>query len=223
MDIQTQFNIIAEEYDCNRRKFIPCFDDFYDSTTRFITSNIPEPKRILDLGAGTGLLSYFWYRNFPNSEYMLIDIADEMLNIARKRFEGADNVSYRIADYSKTLPDTDFDAVISALSVHHLEDGDKAELFQSVYDKLPNGGLFVNYDQFCAGQAEMNAWFDTYWENILATSDLTDKDIELWKERRKLDKECSVEQETEMLWKCNFKVVKCVYSCQKFSVIAAVK
>lgn len=223
MDIQTQFNIIAEEYDRNRRKFIPCFDDFYDSTTRFITSNISEPKRILDLGAGTGLLSYFWYRSFPNSEYMLIDIADEMLNIARKRFEGAENVSYQSLDYSKALPDTDFDVIISALSIHHLEDEDKAELFKRIYDKLPSGGLFVNYDQFCAGQADMNVWFDKYWKRQLANSDLSDNDIKLWKERQKLDRECSVEQETEMLRRCNFKAVKCVYSYQKFSVIATVK
>ena len=24
MNIEAQFNLIAEEYDCNRRKFIPC-------------------------------------------------------------------------------------------------------------------------------------------------------------------------------------------------------
>lgn len=223
MDIQTQFNIIADEYDGNRRKFIPCFDEYYDSTTRFIASNIPQPKRVLDLGAGTGLLSYFWYRQFPNSEYVLVDIADEMLNIARKRFESANNVSYQILDYSKSLPDTDFDVIISALSIHHLEDKDKAELFQRIYNKLPSEGLFINYDQFCAGQAEMNEWFDKYWEGQLADSGLTANDIELWKERRKLDKECSVEQETEMLRKCNFKTVKCVYSHQKFSVIVAIK
>ena len=119
MDIQAQFNLIAGEYDVNRRKFIPCFDDFYDSTTRFIAANITQPKRVLDLGAGTGLLSYYWFKCFPDSEYTLIDIADEMLKIARKRFSGADNVSYQILDYSKTLPETDFDIIISALSIHH--------------------------------------------------------------------------------------------------------
>lgn len=40
MNIEKQFNLIAEEYDSNRRKFIPCFDDFYKNTTEFIVSNI---------------------------------------------------------------------------------------------------------------------------------------------------------------------------------------
>ncbi|MBD5082689.1 MAG: class I SAM-dependent methyltransferase [Clostridiales bacterium] len=223
MNIEDQFNLIAEEYDNNRRKFISCFDDFYRNTTEFIISNIDEPKRIIDLGAGTGLLTYFWYQQCPNSEYVLVDIADEMLNVARKRFDSIENISYQVENYNDKLPDTIFDTVISALSIHHLEDMDKKKLFSRIYDHLPSGGVFINYDQFCAGQPEMNNWFNTYWENQLANSGLTNKDIELWKERRKLDRECSVEQEVDMLKTCKFKVVKCVYSYQKFSVIVAIK
>ena len=29
MNIEEQFNLIAKEYDANRKKFIPCFDEFY--------------------------------------------------------------------------------------------------------------------------------------------------------------------------------------------------
>lgn len=223
MDIETQFNLIAEEYDINRRKFIPCFDDYYKNTTEFILSNIAEPGRVLDLGAGTGLLSYFWYRQCPASEYVLVDIADDMLNVARKRFAGIDTVSYQTADYSRELPDKDFDAVISALSIHHLENDNKEKLFAKIYDKLPEGGLFVNYDQFCAGQAKLDGWFDSCWERQLADSGLTEHDVELWKERRKLDRECSVEEESAMLYKSRFSIVKCVYSYHKFSVIVAIK
>ena len=144
MDIETQFNLIAEEYDANRKKFIPCFDDYYISTTKFIASGISEPKRVLDLGAGTGLLTYYWYRQFPKSEYVLVDIAGEMLKIARKRFDGIKTVTYRISDYTKALPEDNFDIIISALSVHHLEHDEKLKLFARIYEKLPNGGLFIN-------------------------------------------------------------------------------
>ena len=223
MNIAKQFNLIAEQYDGNRKKFIPCFDDFYESTTKFIVSNIEKPKRIIDLGAGTGLLTYFWYQQCPYSEYVLVDIADDMLNVARKRFDGIENISYQAMDYSENLPDVIFDTVISALSIHHLEDRDKIKLFSRIYDSLPDKGLFVNYDQFCAGQPEMNHWFNSFWESQLANSGLTEQDIELWRERRKLDRECSIEQEADMLIKCGFKMVKCIYSYQKFSVVVAMK
>lgn len=223
MTIEEQFNSIAREYDANRKKFIPCFQDFYESTTRFIASNIAPPRSVLDLGAGTGLLTYFWYREFPGAEYVLVDVADEMLDAARKRFHGINSISFQLLDYSKRLPDKDFDVIVSALSIHHLEHGGKRALFEKIYEKLPTGGLFLNYDQFCAGQDEMNKWFDSYWEGQLEASGLTQRDLDLWKERRKLDRECSVEKEAEMLSGCGFKIVKCVYSCQKFAVIAACK
>jgi ubiquinone/menaquinone biosynthesis C-methylase UbiE len=57
MSIEERFNLIAKEYDCNRRRFIPCFDDYYENTTKLIISNIDTPSRVLDLGAGTGLLT----------------------------------------------------------------------------------------------------------------------------------------------------------------------
>lgn len=223
MDIKDQFNTVADEYDRNRKKFIPCFEDFYINTTDLIASNIAEPKQIIDLGAGTGLLTYFWYQNFPNSQYMLIDIADEMLSVAQRRFHGIENISYMTADYVDSLPDNGFDAAISALSIHHLENDDKIKLFSKIYEKLPDGGLFVNYDQFCADQPEINRWFDNYWESQWLKSDLTRKDIELAMERKKLDKECSAEREIGMLSDSGFKTVKCVYSNYKFSVIAAIK
>ena len=223
MSIEEQFNLVAQEYDANRKKFIPCFDDYYENTTKLVASNIEQPKRILDLGAGTGLLSYFWYQQCPEAEYVLVDIAEEMLNVARKRFAGIDSISYQILDYSNRLPDGDFDVIASALSIHHLENKQKIKLFSQIYDKLPRGGLFVNYDQFSAGQDQINDWYDSYWESQLANSGLTENDIELWKERRKLDRECSVEEEIEMLCRSKFKTVKCIYSYHKFSVIVAIK
>jgi ubiquinone/menaquinone biosynthesis C-methylase UbiE len=222
MNIEEQFNRIAEEYDINRRKFIPCFDDFYLSTTKFISSSIEKPRRIVDLGAGTGLLTYFWYQQFPNSEYILMDIADDMLNVAKRRFSGIDTISYQVGDYTACLP-SDFDAVISALSIHHLEDADKAKLISRIYSGLPTGGVFVNYDQFCASQPEMEGWLNSYWESFASGSGLSQRDLELWHQRRKLDKECTVEQETDMLLGCGFKVVQCVYLYHKFAVIVAVK
>lgn len=223
MTIEEQFNAIALEYDANRKKFIPCFQDFYENTTKFIAASIQTPKKVLDLGAGTGLLTYFWYKEFPSAGYVLTDIADEMLDVARKRFAGIGGVSCKLEDYSRSLPDGNFDVVISALSIHHLEHQDKQSLFQKIYQKLPEGGLFVNYDQFCAGNALMDGWFDSFWVRQLENSGLTPRDIDLWRERRLLDRECSVEQEADMLSACGFGTVKCVYSCRKFAVIAALK
>lgn len=66
------------------------------------------------------------------------------------------------------------------MSIHHLDDIQKMDLFYRIYEALPIGGIFVYYDQFCAGTPMINRWFDTYWEKQLFNSGLTDRDIELW-------------------------------------------
>lgn len=223
MTIEEQFNKIASEYDRNRRKFIPCFDDFYGGAVDFLAAGTDKPKCIADLGAGTGLLASYWYLHFPDSRYILTDIAEDMLDIARKRFADCKNVSFEVGDYTKALPNAETDVIISALSIHHLTDDDKMTLFEQIYKRLPKGGLFANHDQFCGESSVSAAVFDSYWEGQLYRSGLTENDIALWKERRKLDKECSAEKELEMLRSCGFESVSLIYSNIKFSVVAAVK
>ncbi|MBO6257832.1 MAG: class I SAM-dependent methyltransferase [Succinivibrio sp.] len=167
LSIESQFNLIAREYDGNRRNFIPCFDDFYQNSTDFICKSISPPKNILDLGASTRLLSLFWYRHFPLADFYLVDLAEEMLNVARDRFAGISTVHFAVMNYLERFPKSSFDTVISALSIHHLEHADKQRLFDRIHEILPKGGLFVNYDQFCAGAEILNSWFDRYWINGL--------------------------------------------------------
>ena len=53
---QEIFDITASTYDADRAKLIPCYDAFYRRTTDLIVGGA---ERVLDLGAGTGLLSTF--------------------------------------------------------------------------------------------------------------------------------------------------------------------
>lgn len=217
-----QFNLISKEYDANRRKFIPCFDEFYQGTTDFIVKSINEPRKILDLGAGTGILSSYWYKYFSYADYTLLDIAEKMLDIAKKRFYSIANVHFCVCDYTKDLPCNN-DVIISALSIHHLENIDKLQLFSNVYNALNINGVFVNYDQFCAGNTIINNLYTKYWESYLNRSGLTNEDLCLWEKRRLLDRECSVEQQLEMIRKAGFEVCECVYACGKFCVVLAIK
>lgn len=222
MNLVEQFNRVAKEYDKSRRVFIPCFDDFYDEATSFIASLI-KPSRILDLGAGTGLLTCYWFNHFPEAQYVMTDIADDMLEVAKIRFEHLDNVKYQVADYRKQLPEGNFDAIISALSIHHLEHHEKQELFQRIFEKLPEEGVFVNYDQFCAESEQMSKAMDHYWITHLENSKLTEDELDKWRGRRLLDKECSISEEIEILKEAGFAQIECVYRQQKFAVLVAKK
>lgn len=221
--IENQFNLVAKEYDENRKKFISCFDDYYYSTTDFLAKSISQRKNIFDLGTGTGLLASFWYKYFPNANYVLVDIAEEMLEIAKKRFENIENVSFEVCDYSKTLPKNDSDLILSALSIHHLEHDQKQNLFKSIYEKLSDDGIFVNYDQFCFENSKVNKLIENYWISQIKSSGLSEKEYNRWLDRKKLDKECSIQQEIKWLKNAGFSKVECIYQSGKFGVILAEK
>jgi ubiquinone/menaquinone biosynthesis C-methylase UbiE len=163
----------------------------------------------------------YFYRRFPDAEYILTDVADEMLNVAKKRFSGLKNITFQHLDYTSTLPETEFDLAISALSIHHLENNQKLELFRNLKQKLPSGGYFINYDQFCCDSAEMDAKVNHYWIDGIYRSGLSETELARWQERRKLDRECSISQEITMLEQCGFKNAECIYLCGKFAVISA--
>ena len=187
MTVQEQFNLIAKEYDENRRKFIPCFDDYYISSTNFAAKSLrAKPNLIFDLGSGTGLLPSFWFKHFPDAKYVLVDLAEEMLAVAKKRFENLSNVEYKILDYSKELPAGKPYLVISALSIHHLEHEAKKNLFKKIYDALDENGTFINYDQFCSEDLEMNKKIEEYWTEQIKSSGISEKEYGRWQEREKL-------------------------------------
>jgi tRNA (cmo5U34)-methyltransferase len=222
-EIKERFNSAAEEYDSRRRILIPCFDDYYETMTNFLSSIIPEPKSILDLGAGTGLLSKFWFNHFKNSKYTLVDVADQMMEIAKKRFQGLTNFNYLIADYSKDFPKGTYDLISSALSIHHLSNEDKLNLYKSIFNQLPDKGYFVNFDQFNGNTKLMTDLYNNWWYEHIKNSGITGYEKNSWSERRKVDKENSVEESIKMLKEAGFKIVECVYRYMKFGVIFAIK
>jgi tRNA (cmo5U34)-methyltransferase len=82
--ITDRFNLIAKKYDEQRRSFIPCFDDFYQTGISLISKIKSDFNAILDLGAGTGLLTKYLYEKFPDANYTLVDVSEQMLEIARQ-------------------------------------------------------------------------------------------------------------------------------------------
>ncbi len=74
---------------------------------------------------------------------MLLDGAEEMLEQARERLP-ASAITTVVADMRERLPEGPFDAVVSALAIHHLEDDDKRKLLARVHGVLRPGGAFVN-------------------------------------------------------------------------------
>ena len=221
--ISRRFDQVAEKYDLQRRLFIPCFDDYYGTTVSFLAKSKNNFKSILDLGAGTGLLTKYLFDHFPEAHFTLADISEKMLEVGRRRFAGMKNFNFIISDYSKGLPLKSFDLIASALSIHHLENDAKFNLYKQVYDKLDDDGCFINLDQFNADTNKMNIFYNNWWYDIIKKSKITENELKSWLERRELDKENTLDETKIMLKEAGFKIVESIYSYMKFGVVLAIK
>jgi tRNA (cmo5U34)-methyltransferase len=150
----------AEEYDGPRRRLVPDFDRFYGTPTELV-ANLGRPEAsVLDLGAGTGLLSAALRASLPHARLTLLDGSVDMLTVARQRL--GDDIAVVVSDLSDPLPAGAFDAVVSALAIHHLADQAKRHLFERILRGLTPGGVFVNAEQV----AGPTPWHDRQYARV---------------------------------------------------------
>lgn len=217
-EIQKKFDEVSKKYDGQGRKFIPCFDDFYGITLSAAISDIENPN-ILDIGAGTGLLSSFLIKKYPKATFTLIDLSEKMMDMAKERFINYPNVKYIIGDYTKYTFSEKYDIVASALSIHHLEDESKKELYKKIYSILHKNGVFINADQVNGETPFIESFNKTIWIQSIEKSGLSIEDRNAGYERMKLDKEAKLNDQLTWLNDIGFTDVSCIYKYYKFAVM----
>lgn len=213
------FNLTAREYDRARRKLVPCFDDFYRAAIDLIPFGRDRAIRVLDLGCGTGLLAGFVAEAFRSARLTLVDLAPEMLTMARERMAPADRrVRFVVSDYAREPIAGTFDAIVSALSIHHLSHPDKRALFERVYAALEPGGVFVNAEQVMGPTAEAERRNRAQWIRQVRERGVGGTDLAAALERMKHDKPISLDTQMEWLEAAGFRDVDCVYKNGMFAV-----
>lgn len=209
-DVIKGFDANAKEYDQERKQLIPCFDDFYGMAVHLVKTDKKAPK-ILDLGAGTGLLSAFVLNKYPEAELTLIDLSEKMLERARARFGEQDNIRYLVEDYTKYPYGEKYDFVISSLSIHHLPHPLKRELFQLIRGILVEGGQFINADQLQGTTPLIDKFYWQEWEKSVRASGLSEEALQASRERRQLDINATLQDQVQWLLDAGFSEVDCVF------------
>ena len=150
------FDLMADQYD---ELFITHMHD-YDITHEMILTLLPFPPnsalRILELGTGTGNLTHKVLERFPHSTVVGYDVSAEMLARARAKLAAARaRVQLHQGDISQVTFPGPFDAVISAIAVHHVPPPAKPILFHRLYTALRPGGVLVLGDAFQAATSTL--------------------------------------------------------------------
>jgi tRNA (cmo5U34)-methyltransferase len=119
-----QFHWSPDTYLEEIRAEVPRYDELQAATVAAIPF---EPKRVLELGMGTGETTRHLLRRFPDAWVIGLDSNANMVYRLREDYDDV-----QLARMEDPLPDGPWDLVISVLSVHHLRDADKQTLFRRV-------------------------------------------------------------------------------------------
>jgi len=100
---------------------------------------LPTNAKVLDIGAGTGMLCEFGYTCRDDLNYVAIDPAEGMMKYARSYVE-----THKATAEALPFDDNSFDAAMMGESLHHFRDVDEA--LSECVRVLKNGGKLFIYD-----------------------------------------------------------------------------
>jgi 2-polyprenyl-3-methyl-5-hydroxy-6-metoxy-1,4-benzoquinol methylase len=145
-DVALLFNEVhhdleAHDYDSNHPEIMLGDYKWYSDKFSEIGGKVNGRKLdVLDFGCGTGFASQMLVQNgFPYSKLVCLDLSEEMLNAARKKLNGAENI-----DFVKSLnvvTGERFDLIIINSVLHHFPDPDK--LIKKLEEALKPGGRII--------------------------------------------------------------------------------
>ena len=230
--VKNAFNSDAQIYDRSRRSMVPCFDDLYGTALGLLPFHKNREFEVLDLGAGTGVLSAFIADAFPRATIVLADIAPEMLKLARQRFQQRfhdddgnldSRISFIAFDHGKDPIPGKFDAIVSALSIHHLEHDEKRALFRRIHEALREGGVFINAEVILAESEELERRANEEWKDAARKAGATEEDLKAAIERQKHDRAATLPAQLEWLREAGFHSVSAAYRNLIFAVYSGQK
>ena len=225
MTIGQAFNASVPYYDDWIKKALPGYEDMFSAALEVIPFGQDDPLSVLDLGAGTGLFSHHVFTRFRRATFVLCDVAEKMLDIARERFKAqGTQFEYVVRDYRDIEGEGVHDLVISSMSIHHLANREKQALFGKVFGILRQPGIFVNVDQVKGGTPYLEQLYWTWWITKVRRAGASEEQIKAGVERRHAyDKDACLEDQLAWLKDAAFETVDCVYKNFSLGVFFAMK
>jgi tRNA (cmo5U34)-methyltransferase len=209
----------AASYEAARRRLVPSFDELYGTAIAALELTGRPLRRVLDLGAGTGLLARAVARAHPEAELVLFDGSPAMLEQARSAL--GERASYVTGDLAEAPPAGPWDAVVSAMAIHHLYDAGKRELFARVHEALSPGGVFVNAEQVGAPTALLERAYTDWHERRARELGASAGEWAEAVERMSADHLATVEDQLGWLRAAGFPDADCLFKDHALAVLVA--
>jgi ubiquinone/menaquinone biosynthesis C-methylase UbiE len=142
------FNQWAPTYERGSRQVF--FKRLHGAMLRWVAEGGRTPRKVLDVGCGTGALLRVAAERWPDARLSGADPAEEMIKVARSKLPGGSLISLVNAS-AEHLPfeDERFDLVVSSVSFHHWTD--QAAGLSEIRRVLVPDGCICLADHFAVG------------------------------------------------------------------------
>ena len=121
--------------------------------------DIAKYKTVLDIGCGTGALSYVLYKN--GLKVTGIDIAKKMVEKSKEKLKDTDVKIYEVdSKKSFPFPDKSFDLVISSYVAHGLKEDKRIELYKEASRLARKKVIFHDYNKNRAVLTTIIEWLE---------------------------------------------------------------
>ncbi|WP_307816941.1 class I SAM-dependent methyltransferase [Micromonospora fiedleri] len=155
----------------------------------------------------------------PEARLTLVDAAPKMLAVATEHLTGR-GVPHRVvlADLADPLPEGRYDAVVSALAIHHLDDAGKRDLYRRAAEALTPGGAFVNAEQVAGPTAALDRRYHQVWLSQIVERGSDADEIAAAEQRMAYDRPAPVGEQCRWLTEVGLVDVDCFFKAWRFAV-----
>ena len=201
--VKQHLRLEIEAYDRTIRTWIPGYERALNQAARHI-ANV-QPRRVLDLGAGTGALSQAILECAETATVELLDLDPEMLAQARVRLKRfGERARFRVQSFLDPLPQCD--AAAASLALHHVPAmTEKRQLYKRIFEALPPGGVLVNADATMpAGEPRRSEHYAKWAAHLVSYGIEKDRAYEYFREWAGEDTYFPLETELEAMTEAGF-------------------
>ncbi|MFB6344809.1 MAG: trans-aconitate 2-methyltransferase [bacterium] len=224
-DLQ-RFQAAAGEYD-SFLEMIPKYDRIVELMVEVFDQWHREksPDRVAEIGIGTAQLTKVVVDRYEPVQFYGIDGTASMIDQAKSNLGsvGDDSIQLEQVMFEDWSPPRDVDWVYSNLSIHHLVDLEKRDLYERIFGALNRGGKFLLSDLVRIPDEQFDLYKNLYWDRLTALG-FSENDIQdRWEQHRTHDDPADLRATFRWLREIGFTGVECVWKDFNRAIIVASK
>ena len=221
--VRAHFDEAASAYDAQILRIVPWYREQGELILEVLPFDAGRSIRVLDLGCGTGALSYLMLAAFPEATVVACDLSENMLGMCSRRLARfAPRATFRQADFGACdLGRDEFDLVVSGLAIHHLDGSGTRALYQRIHRALRPGGMFVNRELVLGSTPAWAKRYEELWREHVSLSG--ERDESWFQKYVDEDQPATVEDHLTWLRDAAFVEVACHFRRLNFAIFGGSK